>query len=487
MSQFLEGGWLKREYVPPEWGQGRVTAHPLKPREGAFVQPLAFAAPVADRFSSSLERLRGCVGEFLARAEKELAGPAPNQRARHLLALPPIGVGHGGWRKSKGDALKAVVEELVRILPRSAMDVALVVDDDRKFAAAQALRRRVEEAGTGVPWGILPSALVRTADCLGAHASAGRLVVFFGAGIGVGAGLPTWGDLLDSIADAAHLDPREQARLEELDFRDQARLLEQHLGGDKNLRAAVEKKLDKDRHSLGHALLANLPAFEFVTTNYDTLFESAFESAFRKSGRHLRVLPYEVGQQGSAWLLKLHGSLHHDDLVLTRRDYLNQVRNRTALNGIVQALLMTRHMLFTGYSLRDEDFHQVVDEVLSATGELAQPLGTALMTNGSQLEADLWNKIVQVVPAKQSDGKPTAAERAEGGRLVEIVLDRVIAKATEGQLPYLLDPTFSGILSNDEQELVSAALPLAEKLAGTGWLPAVAEALPLHSRTRERP
>lgn len=37
--------------------------------------------------------------------------------------------------------------------------------------------------------------------------------------------------------------------------------------------------------------------------------------------------------------------------------------HRGALYGIVQALLVTKHLLFIGYSLSDEDFHELADEI----------------------------------------------------------------------------------------------------------------------------
>jgi hypothetical protein len=35
--------------------------------------------------------------------------------------------------------------------------------------------------------------------------------------------------------------------------------------------------------------------------------------------------------------------------------------NRSALSGIVQSLLITRHMLFVGFSLKDDNFHRIID------------------------------------------------------------------------------------------------------------------------------
>ena len=113
---------------------------------------------------------------------------------------------------------------------------------------------------------------------------------------------------------------------------------------------------------LSHSLLAALPVNEIVTTNYDTLFEMACQGV----NRELAILPYQPNAAKRRWLLKLHGSVGQGDIVLTRDDYLHLAHLRGALAGIVQALLVTRHLLFVGYSLSDDDFHQIVYDVRTA-------------------------------------------------------------------------------------------------------------------------
>lgn len=44
-----------------------------------------------------------------------------------------------------------------------------------------------------------------------------------------------------------------------------------------------------------------------------------------------------------------------------QQDYMRYQTRRSALSGIVQGLLITRHMLFIGFSLRDDNFHRIAD------------------------------------------------------------------------------------------------------------------------------
>lgn len=56
--------------------------------------------------------------------------------------------------------------------------------------------------------------------------------------------------------------------------------------------------------------------------------------------------------ESPGWLLKMHGCVTRpDEIVLSRDDYMSYDRARSALGGMVQAMLMTKHMLFVGFSL----------------------------------------------------------------------------------------------------------------------------------------
>jgi len=112
-----------------------------------------------------------------------------------------------------------------------------------------------------------------------------------------------------------------------------------------------------------------------------------YELACRSIGVDLAVLPYSPASNTDRWLLKLHGCVSHpDDIVLTREHYMRYQTRRSALSGIVQSLLITRHMLFVGFSLRDDNFHRIVDvRAFTEYCECDRPYflgGSAVGTNG---------------------------------------------------------------------------------------------------------
>jgi hypothetical protein len=380
-------------------------------------------------------------------------------RSRPLVAFPFVGSGQGGQALVRGGLLDRLLAHFQAKVSQEGgvpFDVALVLRSANAFTAAQALRRRQG----ALYWPSLPDGPMGEIEALATHARAGHLVLFLGAGVSAGAGLPTWKGLLNRLATTAGLmEGGIDAKLGELD---RARLIERRLDARKiDLRDAIRDFIEPaKRHSLAHALLAALPSSEAVTTNYDRLFEAAVHGA----GGEIAVLPYEPVTPGGRWLLKMHGSIdHRDDLVLTREDYIRYADRRGALAGIVQALLITRHMLFVGFSLSDDNFHRIADDVRKAVRRPgmapSKPLGTALIISEHHAALkELWRGDLDCVEIGDAAG--SAASRA---RLLEIFLDRLLASATTATA-HLLDPAFRDSLTHPERTLAAALLSFSNEL-----------------------
>jgi len=196
-------------------------------------------------------------------------------------------------------------------------------------------------------------------------------------------------------------------------------------------------------------LLASLPSKEAVTTNFDELFETAA----RANDRTLAVLPSQPASDGR-WLLKLHGTVSKPEtIVLTRSDFLEIPHTYGALIGLVQGLLLTRYMLFVGYSLSDEDFHELIYEVRQARGS-AQGRGSAILTLFTDpLEQQLWEDEFDIIPMMQYElpADRTAANEANivAGRQVEMFIDLVGYHSTTSA-PFFLDHTYDYLIRHDK-------------------------------------
>lgn len=403
------------------------------------------------------------VGQALDAVQAALAeGPRHLQRRdRPLVALPVVGTGAGGRHDDAGMVIRALVPWLEQQAADRGLDLALVTYSAEDFAAARACRAPT--------WPDLPLAARQEAVRLAATAAAGELVIFFGAGLSAGANLPTWGALLDGLAEDAGLPQEARALLmnDRVNAMDRGQLLAAHLP---DVGAAVQARLGRYRWpSLAHTLLAGLPVDSAITTNYDTLYERACEGA----GRPLAVLPYAPAARHPRWLLKMHGCLDHpEDIVLTRENYMRYGARNAALAGIVQSMLMTRHMLFLGFSLEDDNFLRIVDAVRQATrgqlsGAAATPaassassvhLGTAVMLRRDPLLEVLWRYEMDWVDlADEAHGGPLPSI-ARSARRFELFLD-CLSHHTAAH-SHLLDPRFAGALSPSDHALADLLAPL---------------------------
>jgi len=152
--------------------------------------------------------------------------------------------------------------------------------------------------------------------------------------------------------------------------------------------------LTQSRRRATHSLLS------IVTTNLDALYEEAAEVPFAST---LAVLPEGRMPGRPPWLLKMHGDLNgarsSDDLVFTTEQYSNFERDNGPLGAVLQSLMVTRHLIFVGYSLRDEDFVRLATEVarvLHDRGASYTEVGTVLaLTPTGQPRTD-WESDLQV-------------------------------------------------------------------------------------------
>jgi hypothetical protein len=388
-------------------------------------------------------------------ALEALAGrevPAPrNGRARRLVGVPALGTGWGVAAGNRGQLLDELLPVLDEATTRYDYDIALVLREPTDVAAAQQVRRSRHGR-----WD-LPDRLRDVAHRLGQQAQAGELALFAGAGIGAAAGLPTWRQLVQELAELCALDSRLREGLSSLPPQDAAALLARELGQER-LAEYVRERFAARRYALVHALLAGLPVQELVTTNYDPLLEQAAAGA----GRDLRVLPFDLAVPGHPWLLKLHGDASHPEgVVLTREHYLHEGHYRAALSGVMHTLLLTRHVLFVGASMLDDDLIRIAHEVqraLQAPGPREpRRSGTVLSLTHDPARARLWERDVETVAMS---GRDTSS--AEAARELEVLLDLLGCRACP-PTGYLLDPAYRGMLDDDEAALARALRRLDEQ------------------------
>lgn len=435
---------------------------PALPAESGPTRPWIVATDIGREPGANPASFLPAIATFVATAaEAARSRPLVAKRERPLLAIPAIGTGEGGASDTAGALLRDLFPALQELATRHEVDLVFVARTRSMHAAAQ--RARLDRAGA---FAALSPALLEQAERLARHAREGRLVLFLGAGVSAGAGLPEWTELLRQLATAAEV-PWEGG-LSTLGALEQGEVLARALEAKgTSVGAHVAALLDgHDRHALGHALLAALPVREVITQNYDALFEAASRAVLGPNG--LGVLPFAPDAAASRWLLKMHGTVEHPaSIVLSRTDYLRYAEERGALMGIVQAMLLTKHMLFVGFSLNDPNFHRIADSVRRATAASPTPLpgakrGTVLALRQHGLARSVWPEVDWVETAPETG--PTSA--AAAARRLDILLDAVGAHAV-GPAP-LLEERFAALQEDHEKEALAPLLQLAELHARRG-------------------
>ncbi|WP_448616111.1 SIR2 family protein [Modestobacter sp. URMC 112] len=397
--------------------------------------------------------LAGAREALAAVARREVPRPA-HGRARRLVGLPALGTGWGGAAGQRGALLQQLLPVLRQAADEHGYDVALVLRRPSDLAAAQRVRR----GGSG-RWD-LPGELRTVAEQLGRHAREGRLAVFLGAGVSAAAGLPTWEQLLDELATRAGMDDDLRRGLSQLPPQDSAALLARELGREE-LVGYVQQRFGPGPYALAHALIAGLPVREYVTTNYDPLVELAAADI----GRSLRVLPFDGTTPDGAWLVKLHGDAGHpDSIVLTREQYLRSGDAGSALAGVLESLLLTRHVLFVGTSMLDDDLIRIAHQVRTALeGRVdvdSRRSGTVLALQEDPVRARLWERDVDTVAMAGPD-----VPAGEAARRLEVLLD-LLGCLSSRPTGYLLDPAYRGLLDEEEVALSTALGRVAAEIAG---------------------
>src|SRR5262249_19023240 len=217
-----------------------------------------------------------------------------NSGERWLIAIPTIGLGFGGYSRE----LKVATEMMIRAAAESIAEPELIhgvtVEIDIAFVAYTLVNyrllldaRRALQLEPPCPLDALQSR--ELVDSIRAR----RCVLFVGAGLSKGAGLPDWSELLCDLAADLDLDmaslPRDTSGQPTLDLcLDLAQWHVDRFGRDKlehyirELFGAAGTFADsRVRPTLAHYLLSSMPFRLFLTTNYDSLLERALTALRR--------------------------------------------------------------------------------------------------------------------------------------------------------------------------------------------------------------
>ncbi|SIG94460.1 Uncharacterised protein [Mycobacteroides abscessus subsp. abscessus] len=417
--------------------------HASAPASWASASPLpVFTAVPFFGFTDTAEFVE-IIDDFARVSVNALAGAEnTSKRPLPLLAMPIIGSGGGGGADVIGDLLRVVLYAAERAAARHRVDIVLVVRDAAQMGLAQRIRRGDQDER----WADLGAEVRASAEELAHDCLAGNVVPFLGAGISISAGAPSWESLVADLSSAVagQLTGEEKASLSKKNVLDQAEILKNLYESHESFNAAVAKLVNKQSYGLAPTLIANLPLEQAITLNYDELFEIASEDA----GQPCAVIPGREVPDAQRWLLKMHGNVADETtIVLTRTDYLGFDANRNVLAALVKASLVTKRLVFIGFGLGDDHFHQILHDVREMSPDSIARRALALTLRDDSLEQKAWKNKITLQPMT-----PDGTDSSTAGRVLEIFLDYLLMLSTDSR-EYLLDPAYASQLTPAELRL----------------------------------
>ncbi|MVA74492.1 hypothetical protein GC722_00350 [Auraticoccus sp. F435] len=256
--------------------------------------------------------------------------------------------------------------------------------------------------------------------------------------------------------------------MKELGHLDVAQLLQQTEKGLPSRVASIIRKHDVPAPA--HLLLSALQCKQAITTNYDTLYELACRAVARSGesdDKVVAVLPTSYPGPDQRWLLKMHGSVDEPaSIVLTRADFAGYDGASRPAGAVLQAVLLTTHLLVVGTSMTDDNVLRLVHEVVQyrkrskKKGGQDAPLGTVLDVSGSTLRRRLYEGMFRWCALPGA----SVFERALN---LEVFLDCVAMYASDN-LTWLLDVRFADLLDEETSALAEDLRSLVARMPSTG-------------------
>jgi hypothetical protein len=211
---------------------------------------------------------------------------------------------------------------------------------------------------------------------------AGNCVAFVGAGFSAPAKLPTWPELLTTLAEPLDADlkghvMRLVARGNSDAFEQAAQVLEDAMARPRLMAemARLFRPSREDRMAARLRWLGGIPFRAVLTTNFDPLLSGsapsgeAYWSVLRAGGHRWWDKRFWSGK-GPA-VVKIHGDLAGDraHVVLSRRDYRRRLYSDPAYVAFLRSVFSNHTVLYLGFSFSDAYLNELRSEVLALLGD----------------------------------------------------------------------------------------------------------------------
>lgn len=183
-----------------------------------------------------------------------------------------------------------------------------------------------------------------------------RLILFVGAGVSMGLGLPSWSQLIDQMAKDLDYDPAIfKSYGSDLALAEFYRINRRGIGQLRSWMDCAWHPASADiSTSRVHKLIAELDIDLVYTTNYDRWLEKAFDHHGKLYTKVVGVDDMAAICKDKRQIIKFHGDFDDDSsIVLDETSYFERMEFESPLDIKLRADVMGRSVLFIGYSFSD--------------------------------------------------------------------------------------------------------------------------------------
>jgi HEAT repeat protein len=252
-------------------------------------------------------------------------------------------------------------------------------------------------------------------------------VLFVGAGLARGAGLPDWESLLLKLIELGEEDHA-------IIFSNKPALIDLIKGKDKKYLTAADSIVDNLSPTVlalaltkifrnenvipndTYKLLSTIPFASIITTNYDKLLESTYSSLMPDHpiivNNNNRSALKSTLHRGAFYLLKAHGDIDEPEtIILGTKSYRKLLHDNKPYTEHLETVFRTKTVLFVGFSMNDPDLELLLNKETVSTEEYGK-IHYALMdeTTLNPIKGEELFKTFGIKPILYNPSNPSHPE-----------------------------------------------------------------------------